>query len=194
MYWLSVASQKYAFCWKQGDLYSQGATMSLICTTYFIKSKSSLIKGIIILCSKKEKKRYKLNPDTISLSLGNFIFQLLKSSFRFIFITHGRHKKLCEIILVRSRGLQGILPDCWPLLCKFFVGTFPVLSESISTEFLEQAHECRGKDSYVTTATRPTVLERGNQSQPVLTYVKWLFKICASLDWWDMIYCLMNKK
>lgn len=51
--------------------------MSLICTTYFIKSKSSLIKGIIILCSKKEKKRYKLNPDTISLSLGNFIFQLL---------------------------------------------------------------------------------------------------------------------
>lgn len=58
----------------KGDLYPQGAAMSPTCTTYFIKSKSSLIKVIIILCTKKEKKCYKLNPDTISLSLGNFIF------------------------------------------------------------------------------------------------------------------------
>lgn len=81
MYWLSVASQQRTFCWKQGDLYPQGAAMSPTCTTYFIKSKSSLIKGIIILCTKKEKKVLQIKSWHYFLKPWKFYFLIIKKLF-----------------------------------------------------------------------------------------------------------------
>ena len=55
-----------------------GAPVRFVVMTYFIKSKSSLIKDIIILCTiKKEKKCHQLNhgtvfPDALEILFSNY--------------------------------------------------------------------------------------------------------------------------
>lgn len=59
-----LQTRHYAMCWKHSD--PHGALRTFVDMTYFIKSKSPLIKDIIILCSiQREKKFYHLNHDTV---------------------------------------------------------------------------------------------------------------------------------